>query len=139
MQITLDQTEIEAAIKAYIIEAAIKAYIKDQGLNFGVKEPDVSLTAGRGPNGITASVDLVNSLIVKLGPGEVEVLANKPKTDLEPFQSGPREVRKVTPELIKQAKEDEVVNEVIEEDDPLFQEEEEPVVTEVTADNLFAV
>jgi len=51
MQITVDQTEIEQAIKNFI---------GHQGIAIENKELSVTLTAGRGPSGITASVDMTN-------------------------------------------------------------------------------
>jgi hypothetical protein len=51
MQITVDQTEIEQAIKNFIGRS---------GIAIENKELSVTLTAGRGPAGITASVDMTD-------------------------------------------------------------------------------
>lgn len=78
MQIALAQPEVETAIKEYIAK---------QGLVLDTEESKVIITAGRGTNGVTASVDLVlptGPSIQEFGPGEIEIL-DKPKTDLEPF------------------------------------------------------
>ena len=49
MQITINQLEIEEAIKNYI---------HGQGIGFGDNEVSVSLTAGRGANGMSATIDI---------------------------------------------------------------------------------
>ena len=49
MQITLNQSEIEIAIQDYI---------SGQGISISGRNVDVSLTAGRGPNGMSASIDI---------------------------------------------------------------------------------
>ena len=50
MKIDLNQDEIEAAIVAYVT---------DQGINLAGKGTDVTMTAGRGERGFTATVELV--------------------------------------------------------------------------------
>lgn len=50
MQITLDSTEIKQAIVGYV---------KDQGIDLTNTTVEVGMTAGRGPNGPTATVDII--------------------------------------------------------------------------------
>lgn len=52
MQINLNQSEIETAIKLYIVEQGFYLYGKDV---------EISFTAGRGTNGLTAEVDIEQS------------------------------------------------------------------------------
>ena len=51
MQITLNQSEIENAIITFV---------GSQGIAITGKNVDVTLTAGRGPNGMSASIDISN-------------------------------------------------------------------------------
>jgi len=154
MQITLEQIEIEEAIKLYL---------KDQGIQFGC-EPTTTLTAGRGPSGITASIDISQITRVAVGPGTVEVMAVK-KVDVEPFTE--EEVPETIPMVpIKRTRKPKVVVDttpLVEEEIPMEEEgispfgsdskeedstaeslfgevsnEETPVDDEVTAESLFA-
>lgn len=50
MKIDLNQPEIEDALVSFITT---------QGIDLSQKKVEVSLTAGRGPNGFTASVDII--------------------------------------------------------------------------------
>jgi len=50
MRITLIQDEIEVALKEYVA---------NQGISISNKEIEIDITAGRGANGITASLDIV--------------------------------------------------------------------------------
>ena len=84
MQITLDQSEMEEAIKIYI---------NSKGLAFGGEEPKITFTAGRAPSGMTASIDMSQIRTVPMGPGEIEIL-DKPVVDLEPFKTEPEEKTK---------------------------------------------
>jgi hypothetical protein len=74
MQITLEQKEIELAVSQYM---------KSCGLNFDNDVPDVTLVAGRGAAGITASVEISN--IIPQVPADFNALPNKPTEDLELF------------------------------------------------------
>ena len=57
MRITLEHTEIEAALVAYI---------GSQGINIEGKDIDVSMTAGRGDNGYTASISIKEGKVATL-------------------------------------------------------------------------
>ena len=74
MQITLEQKEIELAVSQYM---------KSCGLNFDNDVPNVTLVAGRGAAGITASVEISN--IIPQVPADFNALPNKPTEDLELF------------------------------------------------------
>jgi hypothetical protein len=50
MQITLDSSEIKQAIVSYV---------KDQGIDLTNTTVEVGMTAGRGANGTTATVDII--------------------------------------------------------------------------------
>jgi hypothetical protein len=54
MQITLNQDEIEKAIITYV---------GNQGISITGKNVDVTLVAGRGPNGMSATIDISNDPI----------------------------------------------------------------------------
>lgn len=62
MRITLIQNEIEVALKEYVA---------NQGISISNKEIEIDITAGRGANGITASLDIVE--VAKKNPS-VEVV-----------------------------------------------------------------
>lgn len=51
MQVTLNQNEIEIAIQDYVAE---------QGIVISGRRVVVSLMAGRGPNGMSATIDISN-------------------------------------------------------------------------------
>jgi hypothetical protein len=51
MKITLNQVEIEEALKQYV---------SGQGISVTGKSIEVNITAGRGPNGVTAELDIVS-------------------------------------------------------------------------------
>ena len=57
MRITLEHTEIESALVAYI---------GSQGINIEGKDIDVSMTAGRGNNGYTASISISDGKVATL-------------------------------------------------------------------------
>jgi hypothetical protein len=97
MQITLDQTEMETAVVAYI---------KDQGLCLGSTEPKITFTAGRAPSGMTASIELSNLITITPEAAEPRVAKPKPK---------PPKVSQTKPE---------VVNETVDEEEPELVEEE---------------
>lgn len=64
MKINLDQVEIQSAL----IE-----YINNQGIDLTQKKVQVTLVAGRGPNGHSAQID-INPLEVTSGEGGEEVV-----------------------------------------------------------------
>ncbi len=74
MQITIDQTEMEEAIVAYI---------QQQGLGLGSEEPKITFTAGRAPSGMTASIELSNVMKKQLTNQAVPAKP-KPKAKSEP-------------------------------------------------------
>jgi len=73
MQITLNQAEIEKAIIAFVGE---------QGISITGKNVAVTLTAGRAPNGMSASIDISNDEIPKRAVIEVIDAAVKEATGL---------------------------------------------------------
>ena len=144
MQITLNQTEVENAVREYIT---------NQGLTFGSGTPEVTLVAGRAPTGITASIEFSNVVVAPQVPADLPELPNKPEVDLAAFKpdspvaptpkAKPAVKKPTTPKAAPTPKE--VVEPVKETTPPsaLFDEaleEEEPVVEEdVTTDTLFAI
>ena len=62
MQITLTETDLDSAIQTYI---------EKLGMNLDDKTISVNYTAGRGPNGNTATIDITNG-VVKPSPVKVE-------------------------------------------------------------------
>lgn len=105
MKITLDQQEIEKAITNYV---------GNQGIAIADKHINIELHAGRGPNGLSASIDILEA------PPEKEKAPKK-------------QARKLA------KKEDPVKEEVTQEEEtpteePPFEEDsaEEPVVEETT-------
>ena len=145
MQITLEQTEIEEAVVAYV---------RSLGMSF-TEEPKINFTAGRGSTGITAGIDLtLTDAIAAMGPAEVTVLAKKPLTDLAPAKEPVKkaatkakpkaapapEPQEAAPEVATAKSGSESLFGASEEEDLV---EEEPLVeeednSEVTADTLFA-
>ena len=132
MQITLNQVEIENAVRDYIT---------NQGLTFGNGIPEVTLTTGRSPNGITASIDFSNMVIPATDITDLPVIPNRPEIDLKAFvpdppktDPKPKAVNKV--ESVKEVvpkSEPAPVAELVEEVPVDLVEEEEPV-DEVTTD-----
>ena len=72
MRITLIQDEIEVALKEYVA---------NQGISISNKEIEIDITAGRGANGITASLDIVE---VAKKKASVEVVNRERFQDPEP-------------------------------------------------------
>jgi hypothetical protein len=70
MQITLNQAEIESVIISYI---------SDQGISITGKSVSVSLTAGRGVNGMTASINITDT---KPESTCEDTVTNEPDTDI---------------------------------------------------------
>jgi len=152
VQITLEQREIEEATKLYI---------KQHGLDFGTIDPKINLIAGRGPQGITANIELSN--MVTLGAAEVEILPNKKEANPELFeaQDEPEDIveeetpapkkktapkkkkkpapKKPEPELVEDelpVNDESVFND--EPDDNPFGSDDSPVEDELDGDSLFA-
>lgn len=69
MQITLKQFHIEAAIRDYVTKA---------GITFDVEE--ISFTAGRGKDGMTATVELEDPFLAAEAEHEVAQSADAPKS-----------------------------------------------------------
>lgn len=69
MQITLNENEIKRAIIAFV---------SDQGISITGKNVEVSLTAGRAPNGMSASIDISNDDPVPLKNVVVNVTEEAP-------------------------------------------------------------
>ena len=150
MQITLNQVEIENAVRDYIA---------NQGLTFGNGTPEVTLVAGRAPNGFTAGVEFSNMVIPATDITALPVLPNKPEVDLEAFVPDPpkeapkpKVVKKVEPvvevvpepvaELVEEipvdlVEEEELVDEVT--TDLFGDSKSTPVEETSTTDNLFAI
>lgn len=85
MKITLDQTEIETAVRNYVNEQV------------SVKEGqriDIDFTAGRGANGLTATVDIVSN-----GTAKAAAPKTAPATDTtaKPEAAAPNQEAAVTP------------------------------------------
>jgi len=55
MQITLDHTEIEQAITEFVA---------NQGITINGKETNVTMVAGRGANGYSATVDITSGKLI---------------------------------------------------------------------------
>lgn len=89
MQITLDQSDIETAVKEYI------------KTTFNVEVPSVDIGGTKGK--LSAVVNLAPDKVIQLGAAELEILGDKPKENKKLFK--------------KPAKE-EIVEEVIEEESP---------------------
>lgn len=99
MQITLNQTEIEKAIIAFV---------GNQGISITGSNVTVALTAGRGPNGVTATIDISNedspNLVGRRNPSPVtEVVTQEAgaavapvtfKEEPAPFEDGDAQAAK---------------------------------------------
>lgn len=116
MDITLNQDEIEKAVREFI---------GNQGISISNKLVEISLTAGRGPNGHSASVTILSD------------------PDSGKNVKGPEPVEEVTPEPEKKAakkpgpkakatKKDKEVKEVLEENTDEFKEQEDETGFELT-------
>lgn len=69
------------------IEQALISYVSTQGINLSDKDVTVNMTAGRGPNGHTAELDITNKAMSKSSaptPPPSEVIVNPPSTEEEP-------------------------------------------------------
>lgn len=77
MKITLDQTEIETAVRAYVNE---QVSIKEG------QRIDIDFTAGRGANGLSAAIDIVSEDSVR---PSTEVTKTQPQTTASPVQAAP--------------------------------------------------
>jgi len=145
MQITLNQVEIENAVRDYIA---------NQGLTFGNGTPEVTLVAGRAPNGFTAGVEFSNMVIPATDITALPVLPNKPEVDLEAFVPDPpkeapkhKVIKKIepvveVPELVEEipvdlVEEEELVDEAS--TDLFGDSNSTPVEETPTTDNLFAI
>ena len=59
------------------LASAVRGYLRDRGLNFA-GEPAVDFTAGRGSNGLTATVDLDTESLAVLADAITEKAPEKP-------------------------------------------------------------
>jgi hypothetical protein len=71
MKITLNQIEIEEALKQYVSE---------QGIAVNGKSIEVNITAGRGPNGVTAELDIVAEKAAPVAAPRPVAVATAPST-----------------------------------------------------------
>lgn len=67
------------------IKEAVKAHLASQGLSFGDSNVDVSFTAGRGTNGMTATIEIGNSSTLK------PVIQEKTEVPSESFEEDTKE------------------------------------------------
>ena len=70
------------------LATAVRGYLRDRGLNFA-GEPVVDFTAGRGSNGLTATVDLDTETMAVLAETLSRKAEEKPAE--KPVKSAPRE------------------------------------------------
>lgn len=116
MQITLKQSHVEAAIRDYVAKA---------GITFPVD--DINFTAGRGKDGLTATVEMEDPFAVDAAPSSNAKPAKVEKTE-PAFASAPV---KAKPEPVEEApQEEETVDssDSTEANEPTPEvEEEEPV------------
>lgn len=109
MDITLNQDEIETAVREFI---------GNQGIDISNKLMEISLTAGRGPNGHSASVTLL--------PEPEPEIAEDPAPDVKK-KAGPK------PKATKK-KEESVVKDVLEENTEELKEQGDASGFEITDD-----
>jgi len=123
MQITVDQNEIEQAIKGFI---------GHQGIAIENKELSVTLTAGRGPAGITASVDMID-INEPAGNKPTDNFKLKSKSD-EQTKKDTKEVNEILdkeltkdPEPKPEPKKEKVLNSEKETEEPVTEESDDDV------------
>lgn len=129
MDITLNEKEIEAAVKSWV---------KEQGLSFGDMEPQVAISNTRGV--ITAAITITRDVDIELAGATITKLAGKEK-DMEVFKEPVVKKAKKTVEESKDlfATTSTSKTETVVVDEPL--EEEVPVVESLpvtSTDELFS-
>jgi len=108
MQVTLNQAEIERAIIAFV---------GNQGISITGKNVEVTLVAGRGPQGMTASIDISNDDLPPVGP------ITRKKKDAQPdlpFSVGEDSTAGVTKPVTAISEDAEKIEEKPDANKPLF-------------------
>jgi len=80
MQITLNQDEIEKALKNYVAS---------QGISITGKHVDVTLIAGRAPNGMSASINISNDDMPNTVPTSRKLVQPEEPTVMEVCDTPP--------------------------------------------------
>lgn len=64
------------------IEEAVKMYVEAQGINLTGKKVDMNFTSGRGNNGLTVDLDIVDAKLSELTSGAQQPRALAPVSEL---------------------------------------------------------
>lgn len=119
MQITLKQSHVEAAIRDYVAKA---------GITFPVD--DINFTAGRGKDGLTATVEMEDPFAVDAAPSSSTGKTVKVEKTEPAFTSSATASVKAKPEPVEEAPQEEEeanASDSTEANEPTLELEEEPV------------
>jgi hypothetical protein len=116
MQITLDSSEIKQAIVSFV---------RDQGIDLTNTDVEVGMTAGRGVNGTTATVDIIPKSRATGSTGVKSTFHNV--TNLEP-RTTKAEVEEKYEEEPEEETTDPVLTDPVEEEEPEEEEVEDAPV-----------